>query len=81
MGLLDDIQAAGRKGGKPCTIHCDVQSALPAKEWKELLSVLDDPSVSASQIARALRNPKRNINVSDGAIQRFRREGCSCGNT
>lgn len=76
MGLLDEIKGAAAHGGARCVLHTTVREALSDDDFADLEAVIADPSYTAAQIARALR--ARDVEASDGLIQRHRREGCKC---
>lgn len=67
MALRDEIPAY-----KPMSKLEEIIDALGAKEGKELVDLLEDPSISASGIARALH--RRGYQITDWPIKNWRQK-------
>lgn len=76
MGLLDDIQSAGRNTGTICGVH-RVLTALDKADRADLTTALDDTALTGAQIARALT--ARGHKIQGDTVMRHRKGECSCG--
>lgn len=68
--LFDDIKAEHSKKGNRSRIG-EILALLPAADAKDLIKALDDHSIPASSISRALN--KRDIKLATNVISRYRR--------
>ena len=68
--LFDDIKKSQSKKGTKSRI-LEILEELPADEKKDLLKALDDHSIPASNITKALE--KRGFKLASSVISRYRR--------
>lgn len=68
--LLNDIQSAKKKSGRQNAIEVALE-LLDSDEKKDLISALDDLSISSGAISRALL--KRGIDLKPASISAYRR--------
>jgi hypothetical protein len=68
--LFDDIKKSHSRKGTKSRI-AEILEALPADERKDLLKALDDHSIPASNITKALE--KRGFKLAGNVISRYRR--------
>lgn len=69
-GLLEEVRADRPPSGRT-PLLLQVASRMNEAERKELLEALNDPTISAAAISRALK--RRGHVISAGAINQFRR--------
>jgi hypothetical protein len=68
--LLDDIRKESRKtGAKPRIL--EIAESLDKNDRKDFISAINDSSIPAANIARAMT--KRGIKISGNCITRYRR--------
>lgn len=74
MGLFEEVNQQKHSPIR-CPIH-RAQFVLDADDYSDLLRALDDPTISAAAISRAVR--ARGAVASTVSIQAHRRQSCTC---
>ena len=74
MGFLNEARAEVKVGGQACSL-CTALDAWSKKDQDEFWAAIDDPTIPATAIHRALRG--RDVWVKEGTVQKHRREGCA----
>jgi len=74
MGLFEEVTKQNNSPVR-CPIY-RVQHVLSEDDYSDLLRLLDDPTISAAAISRAVRS--RGAVASTISIQAHRRSTCTC---
>lgn len=76
MGFLDEARAAERRGGRACPVE-RIKESLPPEDRAEYQAAVDDRSLTAASISRALVAWDAG-RLPPAAITRHRRGECRC---
>jgi len=70
MSFLNDVKSVEVKIGRPSYKLEEIKKALGAKEFREFMSAVKDPSISLSAIQKVLQ--KRDLNASTLWLRKVR---------